>query len=75
MQQALLPTDAPTVPFTRRSASIPSQAPSSYDLQQLGERLRLTYGPVEAPLPTRLTELVERLALQEQAGDLAVAGS
>jgi hypothetical protein len=29
--------------------------------------LRLTYGPVEAPLPARLAELVERLARREQA--------
>ena len=68
MQQALLPTDTPTVPFSRRSDTIPSQAPGSCDLQQLGERLRLTYGPVEAPLPARLAELVERLERREQAG-------
>ena len=65
MQQALLPTDAPTVRLPRLSASIPSQAPGSCDLQQLGERLRVAYGPVEVPLPARLAELVERLARQE----------
>lgn len=65
--QALFATDAPTVRFTRRSDSIPSQAPGSCDLQQLGERLRVAYGLVEAPLPARLAELVERLARQEQA--------
>ena len=66
MQQALLPTDAPAVTFPRRSDTIPSQAPGSCDLQQLGERLRLTYGPVEAPLPARLAELVVRLVRREQ---------
>jgi hypothetical protein len=38
-------------------------------LQRLGERLRLTYGPVETTLPTRLAELVERLARREQGRD------
>lgn len=69
MQQILLPTDAPAVRFPRLSDSIPSQAPGSYDLHQLGERLRVAYGPVEAPLPARLAELVERLARREQAGN------
>ena len=69
MQQALLQSDAPAVTLPHRSDTIPSQAPGSCDLQQLGERLRLTYGPVEAPLPARLAELVERLARQEQAGN------
>jgi hypothetical protein len=66
MQQALLPTDAPAVKFPHQSDSIPSQAPGSCDLQQLAERLRVAYGPVEAPLPARLAELVERLARREQ---------
>lgn len=66
MQQALLPTDAPTVTWSRRSDSISNLARGSCDLQQLGARLRLTYGPVEAPLPVRLAELVERLARREQ---------
>ena len=67
MQQILLPTDTPAVRLPRRSASMPSQAAGSCDLQQLGERLRVAYGPVEAPLPARLAELVERLARREQA--------
>jgi hypothetical protein len=71
MQQALLQSDAPAVTLPRQSDTIPSQAPSSCDLQQLGERLRLTYGPVEAPLPARLAELVERLARHEQENQLA----
>jgi hypothetical protein len=69
MQQVLLPTDAPAVRPPRRSASIPSQAPGSCDLQQLGERLRVAYGPVEAPIPVRLAELVERLERREQTGN------
>jgi hypothetical protein len=67
MQQVLLQSDAPAVTLPRQSDTIPSQAPGSCDLQQLGERLRLTYGPVEASLPPRLAELVERLARWEQA--------
>jgi hypothetical protein len=66
MQQTLLQHDAPAVALPRRSATIPSQAPGSCDLQRLGERLRLTYGPVETPLPVRLAELVECLARREQ---------
>lgn len=71
MQQALLQSDAPAVTLPRRSDTIPSQVLDSCDLQQLGERLRLTYGPVEAPLPARLAELVERLARREQENQLA----
>ena len=67
MQQALLLTDAPAVTFSRQSDPILNQAQGSCDLQQLGERLRLAYEPVEAPLPARLAELVERLARREQA--------
>jgi hypothetical protein len=67
MQQALLRTDAPAVTFSGRSDTISNQARGSCDLQQLGERLRLAYEPVEAPLPARLAELVERLARREQA--------
>jgi hypothetical protein len=63
--QALLPTATPPVRFPRPSGPMPNQARGSYDLQQLEERLRVAYGPVEASLPTRLTELVERLARQE----------
>jgi hypothetical protein len=65
--QALSPTvsHAPTVtpPLSADTALNQSLAPS--DLQWLGERLRVAYGPVEAPLPARLTELVERLARRE----------
>ena len=68
MQKVLLPTNAPAVRFPHQSASIPSPAPGTRDLQQLGQRLRVAYGPVEAPLPARLAELVERLTRQEQAG-------
>ncbi len=67
MQQALLPTDARTVMF-RLPADTPSnESVGSYDLQQLGERLRVAYGPVEAPLPARLAELVERLVRHENS--------
>ena len=69
MQQILPQSDAPAVTLPRRSDSIPSHAPDSCDLQQLGERLRLTYGPVEAPLSARLAELVERLARRERLED------
>ena len=67
MQQALLRTDAPAVTLSGRSDTIAHQARGSCGLQQLGERLRLAYEPVEAPLPARLAELVERLARREQA--------
>ena len=66
--QTLFPTDThtPTVtlPLLADTALNQSLAPS--DLQWLGERLRDAYGPVEAPLPARLTELVERLARRER---------
>ena len=65
--QALLPTA--TSPVRLRRPSGPNQVRGSYDLQQLGERLRVAYGPVGAPLPARLAELVERLARREQAED------
>jgi hypothetical protein len=67
--QVLLPTDASaaTPPFPPESTL--SQGLGSDELQMLGDRLRLTYRPVEAPLPVRLTELVERLARREQAKD------
>lgn len=64
--QALPSTDAP--PVTRfPSGSVPPNRASELDgLQRLGEQLRFVYGPVDAPLPTRLTELVERLARRDQ---------
>jgi hypothetical protein len=64
--QALLPIDAPQVTFSIPTRSTLDQSLNSKDLQQLGERLRLTYGPVETHLPARLAELVERLARREQ---------
>jgi hypothetical protein len=59
--QALLPTDALAANTTL------NQLLDSCELQRLQDRLRLTYGPVEAPLPARLAELIERLARREQA--------
>jgi hypothetical protein len=69
MQQALLPTNAPAATHPFPSDSTASQGLGSDELQMLGNRLRLTYGPVEAPLPVRLTELVERLARREPIKD------
>jgi hypothetical protein len=69
MHQALLQTDTPrvTTPF---HSEIPSSEGLSFsDLQTLGERLQLTYGPVEAALPARLAELVERLVRREHADE------
>lgn len=66
MQRSRLPTDTPTVMLSRGSDPISTQARGPCDLEQLGERLRQTYGPVEAPLPVRLAELVERLTRREQ---------
>jgi hypothetical protein len=63
--QALLPIDAPEVTFSIPPHSTFDQSLASNDLQQLGERLRLTYGPVETDLPARLAELVERLTRRE----------
>jgi hypothetical protein len=67
MQQALLPTHAPTVTFPLPTHTTLNQSLDAYDLQQLGERLRVAYGPVEASLPARLADLVERLARREQS--------
>ena len=67
--QALLPTDAPTVMLSPLSDPTVNQTQGSIDLQQLGERLRTAYGPVEAPIPPRLAELMERLARRERTGD------
>ncbi len=67
MQQALLPTDAPTVTFPVHTYTTLNQSLDTYDLQQLGERLRVAYGPVDASLPARLADLVERLARREQS--------
>jgi hypothetical protein len=65
--QALLPTDAPAATFPLPANSTLNQLLDSRELQRLRARLRLAYGPVEAPLPARLAELVERLARREQA--------
>jgi hypothetical protein len=67
--QALLQADAPAATFPLASDSRSSQGLASHERQALGERLRRTYALVEAPLPARLAELVERLARREQAGD------
>ncbi len=64
--QALLSTDAPPVTLLPSASVPPNHASESDDLWRLGEQLRFAYGPVDAPLPTRLTELVERLARREQ---------
>ena len=65
--QALFPTDthSPTVTLPSSANTTLSQSLDPSDLQWLGERLRVACGPVEAPLPARLTELVERLARHE----------
>ena len=65
--QALFPTDTrtPTVTLPSSANTTLSQSLDPSDLQWLGERLRVACGPVEAPLPARLTELVERLARHE----------
>ena len=67
--QALLPTDAPAVKL-----SVPARSPLDHSLkspvlQQLGERLRVTYGPMDAPLPARLAELIETMERREHARD------
>ena len=64
--QALFATDAPTVTLPLPSHATLNQSLTSSELQLLGERLRVAYGAVEAPLPARLAELVERLARREQ---------
>ena len=67
--QALHPNEAPTIKFPLPTHTALNQSLDPSDLQWLGERLRVAYGPVEAPLPARLTELVERLARREQSKD------
>ena len=67
--QALDPTDSrtPTLTPALSADAAPNQSLAPSDLQWLGERLRIAYGPVEASGSTsaRLTELVERLARNE----------
>jgi hypothetical protein len=67
--QALLPADASTGSFPLPTYTSPNRVLPSKDLQWLGERLRIAYGPVEAPIPARLTELVERLARRDRPKD------
>ena len=67
MQQALFPTDASTA--TLPPDTTLDQLLGSNELQRLGDRLRVTYDPVETSLPARLAELVERLARREQGRD------
>jgi hypothetical protein len=67
MQQALLPTGVLADGFSPPPAHLlPERSPGPYDLQQLGERLRVTYGAVDTSLPARLAELVEQLVRREQ---------
>jgi hypothetical protein len=68
--QALFPSDlhTPTVVCPLPASTVPNRRGSN-DLQWLGERLRAAYGPIEAPLPARMTELVERLARHENSRD------
>ena len=63
--QARLPAATLSLPSDRPS----SQGLGSHERQTLGERLRLAYGQVDATLPARLAELVERLARREQGED------
>ena len=65
--QALFPTDTHALTFTRPlpAKAMSDQLLDANELQTLGERLRVAYGPVEETLPARLAELVERLARHE----------
>jgi hypothetical protein len=65
MHQALLPIDTPPVTTPFHSGNPPSEGLGASELQMLGERLQLTYGPVETAFPARLAELVERLVRRE----------
>ena len=67
--QALHPTEVPTIKLSLPTRPVLNQGLDPSELQWLGERLRVAYGPTEAPLPPRLTELVERLARREQFKD------
>jgi hypothetical protein len=64
--EALPLTDAPAIILSPPASATLNQSLAPSDLQWLGERLRAAYGPVETPLPARLTELVERLARRER---------
>jgi len=67
--QALLPTDAPAVTLPFPNDTLSNQCLDVQELQRLGDLLRVICGPVEAALPARLAELVERLARREQTKD------
>jgi hypothetical protein len=67
--QTLLPSDTPPIAFPLSAHATVDQSLAPSELQWLGDRLRVAYGPVEAPLPARLTELVERLARRERPKD------
>jgi len=69
MQQALLSTDVSTATLPLSPDTTSDQLLGSNELQRLGDRLRVTYDPVETPLPAQLVELVERLARREQGRD------
>jgi len=65
--RALLLTEVPPSTLPLQSDSTSTQGLDIDELQWLGERMRVAYGPVEAPLPARLSELVERLARRQQS--------
>jgi hypothetical protein len=69
--QVLFPSDAhtPTVTLSLSADTTLNWSLDPGDLQRLGERLRIAHGPVEASLPARLAELVERLARHENSKD------
>jgi hypothetical protein len=67
--QALLPTDAATVTLPFPNDTLSNQCLDAQELQRLGDLLRVVSGPVEATLPARLAELVERLARREETKD------
>jgi hypothetical protein len=67
--QAALPDDAPKVTFSLSNYAAQNSSLAPGDLQWLRERLQAAYGPVEAPVTARLTELVERLARREHSQD------
>ena len=69
MQEALLPTDSSKVAFPLPTALMSNPVLPSHTLRSLGERLRVSYGMCEEPLPVQLTELVERLARREQTNE------
>ena len=64
--EALPLTDAPAITLSPPASATLNLSLTPSDLKWLGERLRAACGPVEATLPGRLTELVERLARREQ---------